>query len=134
MAHVMQEDSTRLPRKAASAIAAGVAVRSSASAANEVLPVATNNVRILGVSIATAASPGNAVAVQVDKVAKLRACASIGPGALVMVGSTNGRLAPVGAAASAPIPQGVQVVGESQQAAADGDYFSVLLQPVVGAV
>lgn len=121
MAHVMREDANVLPRQAASAIPAGAAVQTSASASDQVLPVGTANVRILGVAVATAASPGDPVAVQVDRVAKVRACASIGNGALVAVGSTNNRLA---VAAS-----GQQVVGEAETPAADGDYFSVLLKP-----
>lgn len=121
MAHVMREDANILPRQAASAIPAGAAVMSSASASDQVLPVGTANVRVLGVAVATAASPGDPVAVQVDRVAKCRAAASIGNGALVMVGSTNRGLAPA--------PSGSQVVGEAQTPAADGDYFSVLLKP-----
>ncbi len=121
MAHVQREGRQVLPRQAASALAACVPVRSSASSADQVLSAATSNVRVLGVGIATAASPGDPVAVQVDGVAKCIAAASIGNGALVAVGSTNGRLIP---AAS-----GAQIVGESQTPAADGDYFSVLLKP-----
>jgi hypothetical protein len=121
MAHVMREDANVLPRQAASAMGAGVAVFTSASSSDQVVAVASANVRVLGVTVASAASPGDPVAVQVDRVAKCRAGASIGNGALVAVGSTNNRLAP---AAS-----GQQVVGESQTPAADGDYFSVLLKP-----
>jgi hypothetical protein len=121
MAYRLAETDTRLPKVAASAIRPGEPVRSSASANNEVLPVGTTNVRILGVALATAASPGDPVAVDTQGVAVCRAAASLGPGALLSVGSTNGRLIP---AAS-----GANVVGESQVAAVDGDYFSVLLKP-----
>ncbi len=123
MAHVMREGNQVLPRQAASAIPAGAAVRSSASSADQVLQVATANVRILGVAVATAASPGDPVAVQVDGVAKCRAGASIGNGALVAVGATDNRLI-VALSASTH-----QVVGEAQTPAQDGDYFSVLLKP-----
>jgi hypothetical protein len=123
MAHVMREGRSVLPRQAASAISAYVPVRTSASAADQVLSAASSAVRVLGVSIATAASPGDPVAVQVDGVAKCIAAASIGNGALLAVGSTNGRLIPVASGSA------VQVVGESQTPAADGDVFSVLLKP-----
>lgn len=128
MPYGLQHAKTRLPRLAASQVDQGEAVRASASQTDYVLPVATSNVRVLGVAIATAASPGDPVAVQTEGIAVCRAAASLGPGAQVIVGSTNGRLAPLGAAASAPIPQGLFIVGESVQAAADGDYFSVLLK------
>jgi hypothetical protein len=121
MAHVMREGRQVLPRQAASQLAGYVPVRTSASSADQVLAVGTTNQRVLGMGIATAASPGDPYAVQVDGVAKAIACASIGNGALLAVGSTNGRLAP---AAS-----GAQIVGESQTPAADGDVFSVLLKP-----
>lgn len=129
MPYGLQHRKTRLPRRAASQINEGVAVRSSASQTDYVLPVASSNVRAFGLSLATAASPGDPVAVQTEGIGVARACASVGPGALVIVGSTNGRLAPLGAAASAPIPQGLEVVGESVNAAVDGDYFSVLIKP-----
>jgi hypothetical protein len=116
-----------LPRKVASAVPAGVPVRSSASQAETVLPVATNSQRSLGFSMATGASPGDWIGVQNEGVTIGRACASVGPGALLQVGSTNGRLAPAAAGASGVID--AFVVGESVSAAADGDYFSVRLTP-----
>lgn len=116
-----------LPRKAASAIPAGVPVRSSASQAETVLPVASSNQRSIGFSGATAASPGDWINVEQELVTIGRACASVGPGALVMVGSSNGRLAPAAAGASGA--GDVYAVGESVTGAADGDYFSVRLIP-----
>lgn len=121
MAYKLSDEDSRLPKIAASAIRAGEPVRSSASANNEVLPVGTANVAVLGLALATAASPGDPVAVSVEGVEIARACASLGPGALVSVGSTNGRLALALSASSH------EVVGESQVAAVDGDFFSVLL-------
>jgi hypothetical protein len=124
MAYRLPDTDARLPKVAASAIRAGEPVRSSASSNNQVLPVGTAvGVRVLGVALATAASPGDAVAVDTQGVVVARACASIGPGALVSIGSTNGRLALAVSASSH------EVVGESQVAAADGDWFSVLLNP-----
>lgn len=121
MAYRIRDDEKTLPKFAASAIRAGEPVRSSASAPHEVLPVGTTNVRVLGIAVATAASPGDPVAVETEGVTVARAAASLGPGALVAIASTNGRL---GVAAS-----GAQIVGESQVAAVDGDFFSVLLKP-----
>ena len=121
MAYRIGDDDTALPKTAASAIRAGEPVRSSASANNEVLPVGTANVRVLGIARATAATAGDAVLIDTEGVVISRAIASLGPGTLLSIGSTNGRL---GIAAS-----GQQIVGESQVAAADGDYFSVLLKP-----
>ena len=125
MPHKIREGRQSLPRQAASAIPEGVPVRSSASTAEQVLPVATSNQRPAGFSQASVASPGDWLAVQTEGVVIGRACASVGPGALVMVGSTNGRLAPHTGASGID----VYAVGESQAAAVDGDYFSVLLIP-----
>jgi hypothetical protein len=125
MPHRTRENKQVLPRFAASAIAEGVAVRGSASQAEFVLPVATSGQRHQGVSIATAASPGDGLGVQTEGVVIMRACASVGPNSPVMVGSTNGRVAPhIGAS-------GVDVyaIGETQAAAVDADYVSVLLFP-----
>lgn len=130
MPYGLQHRRGRLPRRVASAVNQGQPVRSSASQTDYVLPAATSNVRVLGVALATGATPGDGVTVQTEGIAICQAAASIGAGAQVIVGSTNGRLAPLGAAASAPIPQGLNVVGESVNAAADGDYFSVLLRTV----
>lgn len=114
------------PRFAASAIAAGVPVRSSASQAEYVLPVASINQRTDGFSTATAASPGDSLVIwdEPGAVVVAQACASTGPGQLLQVGSTNGRLA----LAASP----VNAIAESVSAAADGDYFSVRLFPEKG--
>lgn len=124
MPYKQREGKESLPRFAASAIAEGVPVRSSASQAEYVLPCASANHRPLGFSQATAASPGDSLAVQTDGVVIARACASVGPGNPVMVGSTNGRLAPHIAASGID----AFAVGESVVGAVDGDYFSVLLK------
>jgi hypothetical protein len=129
MPYVDRELHPGKPKIAASAIRQGEPVRLSASQTDYVLPAATSNAPVFGLAIATAASPGDPVGVQESGVAIGRACASLGPGALIVVGSTNGRLAPLGAAASAPIPQGLHVIGRSVGPAVDGDYFSVHLRP-----
>lgn len=129
MAYQLQHEKNRLPRRAASQVNEGAPVRSSASQVDYVVPVGSYNLPVQGVAVATAASPGDGVAIQTEGVVVCRAAASVGHGAVVAVGSTNGRLIPVGAAPSAPIPQGINTVGESVTAAADGEYFSVLLKP-----
>lgn len=134
MAHVHREGQLVLPRVAASAIGAYLPVRGNPSAANEVTAAASVNQRVLGMTIATSATYQTGCAVQAEGVAKAIAAASVGPNALVAVGSTNGRLVPVAAAPSAPIPQGVHIVGESVNGAADGEIFSVLLRPGGAAV
>lgn len=113
-----------LPRKAASAVREAVAVQSSASTADEVLPLATSNTNaFIGLSIATAASPGDAVSVQYAGVGRAIAVASTGVGANVGVGSANGGLQPLASAATQ------HRVGISQTPAAAGEFFSVLIRP-----
>jgi hypothetical protein len=126
MAHVMREHREVLPRVAASAVAAGQPVRTSASAAMQVVPLPSANQRVLGIAVATAATYNTGVAVQTEGVAKCVAGASVGVGALLAQGSSNGALVPA-ITASAHF-----IVGESQGAAAAGEYFSVLLKPGTG--
>lgn len=113
-----------LPKVAASTIGAHLAVRTSASTADEVVVVATSNVNtFLGLTTATGASVGNPVPIVYDGVAKAVAGASVGLGADVGVASTNGALGPIASAATQ------FRVGISQTAAAAGEIFSVLLRP-----
>lgn len=122
MAHYRHENV--LPKLAASnAMAAHRPVQDTA-VKDRVGPVATNNVQVLGVSIATAASAGDPHAVVDRGVVKLLAVASIGAGAEVMVASANGGVG-VAAAASGFTRWSV---GISQTPAAVGDTFSVLLR------
>lgn len=123
MAFKLDAAQNSLPKVAASAVGAHFAVTFSASAVDEVVPVGTQNVEPGGMSVATAASAGNPVAVQVGGVAKAVAAASVGVGANVGVGSPNGALAPVASAATA------FRVGISQTAAAEAEIFSVLIRP-----
>lgn len=126
MAYKINDYSQTLPKQAASAVGANLPVFSSASNGDQVVPVGTVNQHVLGITVATAASPGDAVAVQTQGVVKAVAIASLGPGADVGVGSTNGRLGPI------TVGTAVQAVGISQAAAADGVVFSVLLRPAGG--
>jgi hypothetical protein len=113
-----------LPRQAASAIRDYVPVKA-AGADTAVLAAAATD-QVLGFTIASAASPGDSLAVVHQGVVKALCAASVGAGVEVSVASTNGGLGPVAAGAS-----GVdrQAVGISQGAAAAGEIFSVLLRP-----
>lgn len=118
-----------IPAVAASAIGAFVPVRAASSPAGElrVVLAASLNEDVLGMTIATAASPGDPINVIGGGWAKGRACASLGAGARVVVGSTNGRLAPaaLGAVASNVKNQ----VGRAMVNAVDADFFAVLIEP-----
>lgn len=122
MPYALQHNKTRLPRRAASPINEGQPVAGSPTQTDYVYPVASAGDRILGIALAAASAAGEGVSVQTEGIAICRAAASLGAKALVAVATTNGR---VGPAAS-----GAQVVGEAVQAAAAGDYFSVLLRPL----
>lgn len=115
-----------LPQRAASQINACVAVIYSASQADFVLPAASPMAQAqepVGLSIATAASPGDPIAVQNEAIGKAIAAASVGVGVRVQVASVNGALGP---AAASP---GAWTVGVSRTSAAAGEYFSVLILP-----
>lgn len=113
-----------LPKIAASAIAQHVPVFSSASSADQVVPLTVASPgEPLGMTIATAASPGVPVAVQKSGVGKAIAAASLGPGANVGVANSSGALGPQGASASQ------FRLGISQNAALTGETFSVLILP-----
>jgi hypothetical protein len=113
-----------LPKKAASAIRDLVPVKESGTKDTVVLAAAVTD-HPVGVTIASAASPGDALAVVSDGVVRAVCGASVGAGVDVGVASTNGALGPVVAAS------GVRrfAVGISQDAAAAGVTFSVLLRP-----
>lgn len=133
MAHSNVE--TPLPLVAASAIAQWVPVQflQGASALTEtVIRNGSWNILALGMTIATVASPGDPAAVAYDGVVKGIAGASLGAGARVAVGSTNGVLVPVGAsgvASPASTGEARYVVGLSLYNAAAGDVFSFLVDP-----
>lgn len=122
------------PLKAASAIAQYVPVMflPGASALTEVVQRAGSiNDDVFGMTIATIASPGDEVAVAFGGQVKAVAGASLGAGARVGVGSTNGILIPItpsGAASVAAYPLRY-VVGRAVKNAAAGDIFTIVLQP-----
>jgi hypothetical protein len=114
-----------LPKQAASAIRDYVPVKETAVAEKVVL-AASNIDQVIGFTIASAASPGDSLAVVHGGVVKAVAGASLGYGAEVSVASTNGALGPAPAGASG---FDRQAVGVSQGAAAAGEIFSVLIRP-----
>lgn len=133
MAHSNVE--TPLPLKAASAMAQWVPVQflQGASALTEtVMRNGSWNIEALGMTIATVATYGDPVAVVVDGVCKGIAGASLGAGAYLSIGSTNGILVPVaasGVASPASTGEARFIVGKSLYNAAAGDVFSFLLDP-----
>jgi hypothetical protein len=136
MAH--KEEQFNLPLRAASAIAQYVPVRFTGDAglfpgsaiSESVVRAGSSNEDVLGMTLATVASPGAEVAVAVNGVSKGIAGASIGAGARLIVGSTNGILIPfipTGAAASGPLR--TYSIGKSLRNAVAGDIFAVFLDP-----
>lgn len=128
------------PFVAASAIAQFVPVRFVGDAAvdagsqldHTLIRAGSWNEDVLGVTIATVASPGDPVSVVSKGFAKGIAGASLGAGARVGVGSTNGILIPLaatGGAASANLVTLRYAVGKAVDGAAAGDVFTVRIDP-----
>lgn len=126
------------PFQAASAVGAWVPVfQPLASSRDEyVVPAATNSQDIIGLTIATAATYNDPVAVVTRGRAKAIAAASVGAGARVGIASANGALGPLTpsgvstALGSALGGAGVRFqVGRSLKAYASGDVMTVLLDP-----
>lgn len=114
------------PFKAASLILPCQPVRLSASVAGAVIPAATLNVEAHGFNGNATAAVGDAITVYgPDSVVEAVAGASVGPGADVAVGSTNGVLAPVAAASGVAKNR----VGRSLEGAAAGERFSIYVKP-----
>lgn len=90
------------------------------------IPAGSNNIDVFGITDAATYAAGKKVTVYEDQnVVKARACASLGAGAVVDVGSTNGRLRPAQGASGAARYE----VGIAESAAADGEFFSVRIRP-----
>lgn len=118
---------TTIPQRTASQVNAGAAVVVSASQADYVVPAANATAgTLLGLAVATAASPGDGVSVQYEGVGKAIAAASVGVGALVGVMSAS-------AGGLGPVASGTEnrSLGISRTAAAAGETFSVLIRPGV---
>lgn len=127
------------PYKAASAVAnwVPVAALQPASALDEtVIRAGSINDKAIGMSIATVASPGDPITVRTGGRAKAIAGASLGAGAPVAVGSTNGILVPLlpsglsTALGSAVGAAGLRyVVGYAVENAVAGDVFTIRVDP-----
>lgn len=83
----------------------------------------------VGMTIATGASPGDPLTLVVSGQAKAVAGASLGAGALVGVGSTNGILIPQAPSAVATAMALRTVVGRALVNAAAGDVFAIQVKP-----
>lgn len=130
MAH--KTEGFTLPLKAASAIAQYVPVTpvpAGSSLSETVYRAGSVNDMPLGMTIATIATYGLEVAVVVNGVVKGVAGASLGAGALVGVGSTNGILIPLVPSAAATAMALRWAVGVALKNAAAADYFPVLVKP-----
>lgn len=124
-------DPAYVSRQMASAMGAYLPVKSSASTARAALLAASINDKLIGFTQATVGTYGSAHPIQTRGVVKAIAAASLGPGALVAVGSTNGALSPVLASGAASVT-GYPVryiAGIAEEAAPAGGIFSVLLDP-----
>lgn len=119
-----------LPMKAASAIGQYVPVMflPGGSALSETVQRAGSiNDDCFGMTIATIASPGDEAAVAIFGEVKGLAGASLGAGARLAVGSTNGILIPLLASAGAAPTAARYIVGRAAKNAAAGDWFPVIL-------
>jgi hypothetical protein len=123
MAHV-QHQGLKWPLAAASAVADKKVVVLDTTA-NQAVPAATNNVRPLGVTIASGAQ-GDSIAVYGHgNTVKAVAAASLGFGSEVGVASTNGNLGPITGASGVT----KWAVGQALESAAAGETFSLLVSP-----
>lgn len=112
--------------KVASVILPYQPVRLSASVAGAVIPCGTWNLEAQGINGPATGAVGDAITVYAnDSIVEAIAGASVGPGADVAVGSTNGVLAPVAAASGVVRNR----VGKSLEGAAAGEKFSVYVNP-----
>lgn len=118
-----------MPCIAASAINYGQAVALDVGdVQRQVLPLGTNTLEAFGLALATAVNPGDPVSVHgflSGNVEKVVAGASLGHGADIGIGSTNGALAPIVGASGVAKWR----VGKSMTAAAVGETFSLYVAP-----
>lgn len=139
MAHL--NESAGQPFKAASAIAQWVPViglEGSSSIDETVIRAGSYNQFPIGMSIASAASPGDPITVVTEGRVKAIAAASLGAFTPVGVGSTNGHLIPLARGAGGQVGPSAHVatvlqinqVGIAMTAAADGDVFTILVDPL----
>lgn len=133
MAFTQTKQGGRVPLHAASGMGAFVPVQflQGGSALGEtVMQAPTWNVLQFALTQATVASPGDPVEIfQQADVGKGIAGASLGAGAFVGVGSTNGVLAPLAPVAAGPTGLPRWAIGVALSNAAPGDIFSVYVTP-----
>jgi hypothetical protein len=90
------------------------------------IPAASNNHDVFGVTDAATYEAAQKVTVYEDQnVVPLTACASLGAGAVVDIGTTTGRVRPAAGASGAPRYE----VGVALAAAADAERVSVRIRP-----
>lgn len=126
-----------LPKIAASALAQYVVVQGDTTTDEQVYTAGSNNVDLIGVSLASVPTYGYAAAIAVEGVVKILVAASVGANARVTVASSNGAIGPI--SASGVLPSGVgpsgneqlprYSIGVTQSARAAGEYASVFLDP-----
>ncbi len=125
MAHE-QHQGLKFPKKVGTAaIGPKQLVALDTSGGGDVLAIATNNVRPLGVTIATCAALRAGAVFGHGNTVKAIAAASLGVGAEVGVASTNGNLGPISGASGVT----KWAVGQAESAAAAGETFSLLVNP-----
>lgn len=133
MAWTQTKQGARVPLKCASAMGAYLPIQflqGGSSLTETVIQAATYNVPQFGLSAATVINPGDPIEIwQPHDVGKGIAGASMGAGALVGVGSTNGVLGLVTAVAAGPTGPPKFALGWLMQNAAVGDEVSVYIDP-----
>lgn len=135
MAHTQLSSSPRPPLKAASAMGAYLPIAflgvTPASALTETVRLAASfNEFQFGLTLATVASAGDPVEYAIPgDIAKGIAGASMGSGAFVGVGSTNGVLGLVAAVAAGPTGPPKWAIGILLKNCAAGDLVSVFIKP-----
>jgi hypothetical protein len=95
------------------------------SGGGDVIACATNNVRPVGITVATVAASRAGAIHSHGNVCKAVAAASLGLGAEVGVASTNGNLGPISGASGVT----KWAAGQALSAAAAGETFSFLVSP-----
>ena len=122
----------RIPLFGASAISAKVPVTFVAGASQTVVRTGSFNELSVSFTISAVASPGDAAQILMGGIIDAVAAASLGAGARVAVGSTNGRLIPLAASggpASANLVAVRYTVGIALENAADAGSFKCLVDP-----
>lgn len=92
------------------------------------IPAGSINADVFGVTGAGTITAGQkGVVYEPGNVVKMQACASVGAGQAVDVGSTNGRIRPAGAGAASGVAR--FEIGFTESPAGDGEWASVYIRP-----